>query len=56
MNKRYVALVAVIVFGLLMTFAVYVAAQSGVMLPAQAGEQPKSAAAPTGTGVTYQGQ
>ena len=56
MNKRYVALVAVIVFGLLMTFAVYVAAQSGVMLPAQAGEQPKSAAAPTGTGFTYQGQ
>nr|HMT20976.1 hypothetical protein [Promineifilum sp.] len=55
MKSRYWYLSAAVVAGLLMTVAAYVAAQSGVMVPGEAGVRPESVTAPTGTGFTYQG-
>lgn len=54
MRRKVLSLIATVVIGLAAA-AAYVAAQSGVMLPEQAQEQPAGVLAATGTGFTYQG-
>ena len=55
MKRRQLQVVAIVVLGLLLAATAFVAAQSGVMAPEQAQQQPADVSAPTGTQFTYQG-